>query len=113
MESKAVLKYVRIAPRKMRLVADQVRGKRVEEALVILEFSLKNAAKPLEKTLKSALANMLIREEAKKMDTDKIYIKTITVDEGPTGKRWLPRAMGRATRINKRTSHLTITLSVL
>jgi large subunit ribosomal protein L22 len=113
MESKAILKYIRIAPRKMRLVADQVRGRRVEEALVILEFSLKNAAKPLEKTLKSALSNMLSQEEAKKLDTDKIYIKTITVDEGPTGKRWLPRAMGRATRINKRTSHLTITLGVL
>ncbi len=111
MESIAKLRYTRIAPRKMRLVADQVRGKRLEEALTILEYSLKAAAKPIEKTLKSALANMLSSEEAKNIDTDKIWIKSILVNEGPTAKRWRPRAMGRATRINKRTSHLEVVLS--
>jgi large subunit ribosomal protein L22 len=112
MESIAKLRYTRTAPRKMRLVADQVRGKRLEDALTILEYSLKGASKPIEKTLKSALANLMNRPEAKKIDTDKIFIKTITVDPGPTAKRWLPRAMGRATRILKRTSHLTVVLSV-
>lgn len=111
MESKAILKYVRIAPRKMRLVADQVRGKRLEDALSILEYSLKGSAKPIEKTLKSAVSNMLNRPEAKKLDTDSIWIKAITIDEGPTLKRWMPRAMGRATRINKRTSHLVVVLA--
>lgn len=95
----------------MRLVADQVRGRRLEEALTILEYSLKGAAKPIEKILKSAVSNMLIREEAKKIDTDKIWIKKITVDEGPTAKRWRPRAMGRATRILKRSSHLIVVLA--
>lgn len=111
MESVAKLKYVRISARKMRLVADQVRGKRLEDALTVLEYSLKGASKPLEKTLKSAASNMLNREEATKIDTDKIWIKKITVDEGPTAKRWRPRAMGRATKINKRTSHLVVVLA--
>ena len=111
MESTAKLKYLHIAPRKMRLVADQVRGKRLEDALTVLEYSLKVASKPIEKTLKSAASNMLNREEAVKIDTDKIWIKKITVDEGPTAKRWRPRAMGRATRIHKRTSHLIVVLA--
>ena len=111
MESVAKLKYVRISARKMRLVADQVRGKRLEDALTVLEYSLKGASKRLEKTLKSAASNMLNREEATKIDTDKIWIKKITVDEGPTAKRWRPRAMGRATKINKRTSHLVVVLA--
>lgn len=111
MESKARLSYLRISPRKVRLVADQIRGKKLEEALTILEYSLKGAAKPIEKTLKSAVSNMLNSEDAKKINTDSIWIKTITVDEGPTAKRWKPRAMGRATRIFKRTSHLQVVLS--
>jgi large subunit ribosomal protein L22 len=111
MESTAKLKYIRIAPRKVRLLADQIRGKRVEEALTILEFSLKAASLLVEKTLKSALANLMNTEDAKKIDTDKIYIKTIIVDEGPTAKRFRPRAMGRASRILKRSSHLTVILA--
>ncbi len=110
MESKAILKYVRIAPRKMRLVADQVRGLKLDAALTILEYSLKGAAKPIEKTLKSSLANLMNKDEARKIKTDNIFIKTIKVDEGPTLKRFKPRAMGRATRILKRTSHLTVVL---
>ena len=112
MESKAKLKYLRIAPQKMRLVADLVRGKKLNEALTILEFSLKKAAKPIEKTLKSSLANMMNAKDAGKIDSDDIYIKIIKVDEGPTMKRFMPRAMGRASRINKRTSHLTVVLAV-
>jgi large subunit ribosomal protein L22 len=110
MESKAILKYIRISPRKVRLVADLVRGKRVEEALSILEYSLKGASLPVEKTIRSALANLMNKEEAKKLDTDSIVISSIVVNEGPVAKRFRPRAMGRATRILKRTSHLTVTL---
>jgi len=111
MESIAILKYLRVAPRKMRLVADQIRGKRVNEALVILEYSLKNASVPIEKTLRSSLANMMDKKEASKIDSENIIVKTIKVDEGPTLKRFKPRAQGRATRINKRTSHLTVVLA--
>jgi large subunit ribosomal protein L22 len=111
MESIATLKYLRVAPRKMRLVADQIRGKQVNEALVILEYSLKNASIPIEKTLRSSLSNMMNKEEASKIDSDSIFVKTIKVDEGPTLKRFKPRAQGRATRINKRTSHLTVVLA--
>ncbi|MBC8279052.1 MAG: 50S ribosomal protein L22 [FCB group bacterium] len=111
MESIAKLRYLRISPRKVRLVADQIRGRKLEEALTILEYSLKGAAKPIEKTLKSAAANMLSSEKAQKINTDTIWIKAITVDEGPTAKRWRPRAMGRATRILKRTSHLRVVLA--
>ena len=111
MESKAKLKYMRIAPRKMRLVADQIRGRRVDQALTVLEYSLKGSAKPIEKTLRSALANLMNKDEAKKVNTNDIYIKSITVDEGPTLKRFMPRAMGRASSILKRTSHLTIVLA--
>ncbi len=110
MESTAKLKYVRIAPRKMRLVADQIRGRRVNDALNILGYSLKAASLPIEKTVRSALSNLMNREEAKKIDTNEIFIKSITVNEGPTAKRFIPRAMGRATRILKRTSHLTVVL---
>ena len=110
MESKAILKYIRISPRKVRLVADLVRGKKVEDALSILEYSLKGASLPVEKTVRSALANMMNKEEAKKLNTDSIVISSIVVDEGPVAKRFRPRAMGRATRILKRTSHLTVIL---
>lgn len=102
---------MRIAPRKMRLVADQIRGRRVDQALTVLEYSLKGSAKPIEKTLRSALANLMNKDEAKKVNTNDIYIKSITVDEGPTLKRFMPRAMGRASSILKRTSHLTIVLA--
>lgn len=110
MESTAKLKFLRIAPRKMRLVADQVRGLKLDQALTILEYSLKNASIPIAKTLRSSLANLMNKEDSGKINTDEIFIKTIKVDEGPTLKRFKPRAMGRATRILKRTSHLTVVL---
>ena len=107
METKAVARFVRISPRKVRLVMDQVKGKRVEEALNMLAFSPKKGARILRKLINSAVANA---ENNHEMDVDKLYIKRIYADEGPTMKRWRPRALGRATRIRKRTSHLTVVL---
>jgi large subunit ribosomal protein L22 len=103
----ASLKYLRMTPRKVRLVTDMIRGKAVEEALNILSFSQKSAARPLLKLLKSAVANA---DVAGGVDLDKLVVKTLVVNEGPTWRRWLPRAMGRATRIRKRTSHVTVVL---
>ncbi len=108
MEAKAVTKYLRISPSKVRLVADLVRGKAVSEALTILRFTPKKGARLVNKTLRSAVANA---ENARTMDMESLYVKTITVDVGPTLKRWRPRAMGRANRIIKRTSHVTVVLS--
>ncbi len=96
-----------MAPRKARLVADLIRGKGSEEALQILSFTKKMAAKIILKLLKSALANA---EQKKNVDIDRLYVKRITVDQGVTWKRYLPRALGRATPIRKRTSHITIVL---
>jgi large subunit ribosomal protein L22 len=107
MEVKARLRFVRIAPTKARLVADLIRGKRSEEALNILAFTQKAAAKILIKLLKSAVANAT---QKKNIDVDRLYVKQITVDQGPTMKRFQPRALGRATTIRKRTSHIHIVL---
>lgn len=112
MDSRAISRYVRIAPRKMILVADLVRGKKVNEALNILHFSPKRSSVVIEKTIRSALANLMNREEARDVNVDEAVISEIRVNEGPTWKRFTPRAMGRATRIRKRTSHLHVTLSV-
>jgi large subunit ribosomal protein L22 len=106
MEVKAKLRFTRIAPRKARLVADLIRGKKSEEALNILTFTPKAAARIIVKLLKSAVANAT----QKKIDVDRLYVKTIMVDQGPTMKRFMPRALGRATTIRKRTSHITIVL---
>jgi large subunit ribosomal protein L22 len=107
MEVNAKLKFVRVAPRKAQLVADLIRGKRSEEALNILTFTKKASAKIIIKVLKSAIANAT---QKKNIDVDRLYIKKITVDQGPTMKRFQPRALGRATTIRKRTSHITIVL---
>ena len=112
MQARAISRYVRIAPRKMRLVVDLVRGKKVNDALNILHFSARGASVVIEKTVRSALANMMHRDEARDIDVDKAVISEIFVNEGPTAKRFRPRAMGRATKIRKRSSHLHITLSV-
>ena len=108
MEVRAVGKYLRVSPYKVRLVADLVRGKRVEEALTILKFLPKKSGRLINKTLRSAVANA---ENMQTIDVDTLVIKTIQVDEGPKLKRWRPRAMGRATRILKRTSHITMVLA--
>ena len=104
---KAVAKYVRIAPRKARLVADEVRGKSYPEAVSLLRFTNKRAAKILGDVLNSAAANAEHNADA---DPDELRIKTVKVDEGPTIKRYRPRAMGRATMIRKRTSHIMVEL---
>lgn len=107
MEVRARLRFGRMAPRKARLVADIIRGKGSEEALSILSFTKKAAARVIMKLLKSAIANAT---QKKTIDIDRLYIKKITVDQGPTMKRFQPRALGRATTIRKRTSHITIVL---
>jgi large subunit ribosomal protein L22 len=96
-----------MGPRKARLVADLIRGKKSEEALNILTFTKKAAAKTIIKLLKSAIANAT---QKKTVDIDRLYIKKIAVDQGPTMKRFQPRALGRATMIRKRSSHITIVL---
>jgi len=106
-EATAKLNYLRIAPRKVRLVADLVRGMKVGKAVAILTNVRKNAADPMLKLLKSAMANAKNNLE---MDEAKLYISALIVNEGPTLKRWRPRAFGRAYGINKRTSHIKITL---
>ena len=105
---RAVAKFVRIAPRKARLVADEVRGKSYPEAVSLLTFTNKRAAGILGDVLKSAAANAEHNMEA---DPDELRVKTVKVDEGPTIKRYRPRAMGRATMIRKRTSHITVELA--
>jgi large subunit ribosomal protein L22 len=108
METRAVAKYVRISPRKIRLVMNQVRGKQVEEALNMLSFTPKRGARILKKLVNSAVANA---EQNTDVDVDSLYIMRVYADEGPTLKRWRPRAQGRATSIRKRTSHLTVILN--
>lgn len=105
MEARAVSRHLRIAPRKIRLVADLVRGKRVGDALGLLEHVPKKAARSLIKALRSVVANA---ENTQRVDVDRLFIKRVTVDEGATIKRFTPRAQGRATKIRKRTSHLTV-----
>ena len=104
----AKARYVRTSARKARLVCDHIRGKDVEQARAILSFTPRGAAKPWLKLLESAIANA---EHNHELVGDELKIASIHADEGPTLKRYRPRAMGRATRIRKRTSHLTITLT--
>ena len=108
MEVTAKLRYLRIAPRKVRLVADLVRGKSVEEATHILNFTRKKAARPLFKLLNSAVANASHNFQLKK---ENLYISKLVVDEGPKLKRWRPRARGVTYEIQKKTSHITLVLS--
>lgn len=107
MEARAVSKYLRVSAQKTRLVADMVRGKKVDEALILLRFTPKKSGRLISKVLRSAMANA---ENNKSGDLEKLYIKTIKVDQGPRLKRFRPRAMGRATPIIKPSSHITIVL---
>jgi large subunit ribosomal protein L22 len=107
MEARAVAKYVRTAPRKVRLVADIVRGKKVEDALHLLSFTPKAGAKLVSKVIKSAVANAV---QKKGIDVDTLLVKSILIDGGPSLKRIRPRPMGRANRVLKRTSHITVVL---
>lgn len=108
MEAKAVARNIRIASRKVRLVVDLIRGKQVGEALAILKHTPKAASPVVEKLLKSAIANA---EHNYEMDPNKLVVSKIFVDQGPTLKRFRPRAQGRASRIHKRTSHITVVLN--
>lgn len=105
MEVAAKLRFVRVSPQKARLVADLIRGKAVGEALQILEFSPKKGSAIIKKVLLSAIANAEHNDGA---DIDELAVSTVFVDEGPTYKRIQPRAKGRANRILKRTSHITV-----
>ncbi len=107
MEARAVAKYVRVSAQKTRLVADMVRGKKVDEALIVLRFTPKKSGRLITKVLRSAMANA---ENTKTVDLEKLYIKTIKIDQGPRLKRFRPRAMGRATKIIKPSSHITVVL---
>jgi large subunit ribosomal protein L22 len=105
MEARAVARYVRVSPRKARLVVDLVRGKSVPDAEAILRFSDRAAAEGVGKVVHSAAANA---EKNLKIRPETLFVSEAFVDEGPTLKRITPRAMGRAFRINKRTSHITV-----
>lgn len=108
MEAKAIARTVRIAPRKARLVVDLIRGKSVDEALAILRYTPRAASPIVEKVLKSAVANA---EHNYNADTANLVVDQVFVDEGPTMKRFKARARGRASQINKRTSHITVVVS--
>ena len=105
MPAMAQIKYIRMTPRKMRVVANQVRGKGVQEAMDYLSFCRRSAAVPLLKLLKSAVANA---DQKGGMDLENLYVSELTVDKGPTMRRWMPRARGMATQILKRTSHVKV-----
>ena len=107
-EVRATAKYVRMAPRKVRVVVDTIRNKSVEQALEVLQFSTRAAAEPVAKVLRSAIANA---ENNNNLRANNLVVKAAYVDEGPTLKRIRPRAKGSASRINKRTSHITVVVA--
>ncbi len=110
MEARARARHVRVSARKVRLVVDQIRGKSVNEAYALLQFSKKSAAEPVGKTLHSAVANAQVKsqDEGGMLDVDDLFVREAYVDEGPTLRRWRARAQGRASPIRKRTSHITV-----
>lgn len=105
-DARARLKFLRVAPRKARLVIDQIRGRSLQDALELLEFSPRAVARPLNQLLRSAAANA----EVEGLNVDGLFVSQAWVDGGPILKRFMPRAMGRASRIHKRTSHVTVVL---
>jgi large subunit ribosomal protein L22 len=109
MESTAKLRYLRITPRKVRVVADLIRGKKVDQALAQLAYVEKRAALPLAKLLRSAVANA---DQAAKgqLDVDRLYVRELQVGQGPSLRRFMPRAMGRAFKVLKKTSHISIVI---
>ena len=108
MEAKAIAKFIRVSPRKTRIVAKNVVGRPVEDALNILRFTPQKGAQVIREVMRSALANA---EHNTNMNVDALVVKEILVNEGPTWKRFMPRAQGRATSIRKRTSHVTVILA--
>jgi len=110
-EAKAVQRHLRKAPRKLRLIVDLVRGEKVDKAIKALEFTKKAAAADVSKVIRSAAANARDKFQEERLDDDLLYIKEIYVDEGVTLKRIQPAPMGRAHRINKRSSHITVVVA--
>ncbi len=110
MKARAISRYNRQSPRKMRLVADLIRGKSVDEAYAILRFSKKKAAEQIDKTLRSAVANAVSKasDAGEMVDVDELYVSEARIDEGPRLKRWRAAAMGRAAPIRRPTSHVII-----
>lgn len=109
MEAVALAKFVRMSPRKVRRVADLIRGRQVDDAINLLLFTQKAASKPVEKVLRSAVANLVNnRDVSEKIDPEKLYIKEVCIDGGPTLKRFRAASMGRVMRIRRRTSHIRI-----
>jgi large subunit ribosomal protein L22 len=108
MEASAKLSFARLSPRKTRLVVDMIRGKKIQDALNILRFSPQPSAKLISKLLSSAVANA---EQKGASDVDRLFVKTIFVDGGAVLKRFVPRAMGRASKIRKPTSHISVVLA--
>jgi large subunit ribosomal protein L22 len=113
MESRALTRYVGSSPRKMRLVVDLIRNRNVDEALAILKFTNKNAAKVVEKTLISAYSNLVRKLDTGRINKNEVVVKRAFVNEGPSLKRMLPAPQGRAFRIRKRSSHLNIVVEHL
>ena len=113
MEAKAKARFLRVTPMKARRVVDLVRGQQATEALAVLKFAEQSASEPVYKLIASGVANarVLADKNGEAFNEDDLYISEIYVDEGPTMKRFRPRAQGRAFRINKRTSHITVVLS--
>jgi len=110
MEVKASLKYLKISPRKVRLVTDMIKKKKVEEAQTTLKFTVKRGAKPVLKLLNSAVASA---KNDFQLDSKDLYISKVNVDQGPIYKRWRPRSRGQVNQIQKKTSHITIVLDKL
>ena len=112
MDSKAILRYARVSPQKARLVADLVRGRDAAEAIEMLTFTRKKSAPMIRKLVESAMANArrTAEKSSESFDEDDLYVQTIFVDQGPSLRRFRPRAQGRATKILKKTSHITVVL---
>lgn len=111
MEGRCIARYLRTSPRKMRQVADLIRGRGVEDALNILHFSPKAPSRPLEKALRSAVANLMNSDEGAKVSPEELFVKEIQVNAGFTLRRYRAGSMGRATRIRKRTCHVIIVVA--
>jgi large subunit ribosomal protein L22 len=111
MEAKAIAKWIRISPYKLRRVANLVRGMGVDEALNVLHFNNTGASLPIEKVVRSAVANLMNNENASRLSSDDMYIKELKVDGGFMMKRFRAASMGRAMRIRKRTSHISVVVA--
>jgi len=111
MEAKAIYRYIGSSPRKMRLVIDLIRGLSVDKALEVLHFQPKHASNDAEKVLRSAVANLINKEDAARLEPTDLYVKEVYVNQGPTAKRIQPAPMGRAYRVRKRSCHLTVVVA--